>query len=85
MPINLANSDCVFFLKEEIRKVCPQLLKLGLLSEVGISTAGVRKQKPYVSFHHKSLQDFSSAKHLVRKWKKSRYLKVLYVLHSSLE
>ena len=65
-----------FFLKEEIKKVCPQLLKLGLLSEVGISTAGVRKQKRYVSFHNKSLQEFSCSKHIVKKLEKSRNVKV---------
>ena len=64
------------FLKAKIEKVCPNILKLGLLSEVGIKTASVREQKRYVSFHHKSLQEFSSSKHIVKKLKRSRNVKV---------
>ena len=64
-----------------MRKVCPELLKLGLLSKVDNQTAGVKEQKRYHSFHHKSLQEFSSAKHIVRKLKKSGEVKVARTDH----
>ena len=66
--------DCIF--QDEIEKKCPQLLKLGLLSEVSVSMATVKKQKRYVSFHHKSLQEFSSSKYIVKKLKNSKNILV---------
>ena len=66
-------------LKEEIERRCPELLKLGLLSEVGISTAGVKEQKRFVSFHHKTLQENSASKHIVKKLENSSNVQVSYL------
>ena len=73
--INSTNIFCFVF-KAKIEKDCPEILKLGLLSEVGTRTAGVKEQKRSVSYHHKSLQEFSSAKHIVKKLKASKNVKV---------
>ena len=56
----------MFYFQDEIEATCPDLLKLGLLSEVGIDVATLRDQSPCVSFHHKSLQDYSASKHVVQ-------------------
>ena len=49
----------------------PDLLKLGLLYEVGVDTATVMDQLTFLSFQHKSLQEFASSKHLAKRLEKS--------------
>ena len=49
----------------------PDLLKLGLLYEVGVDTATVTDHLTFLSFQHKSLQEFASSKHLAKRLEKS--------------
>ena len=39
---------------------------LGLLSDVGTGTARVTEIQRFLSFHHKTLQEFSASKHVVK-------------------
>ena len=64
--------------QDEIEATCPDLLRLGLLSEVGTDAATVKDQSPCVCFHHKSLQDYSASKHVVDTLEKSHNIKVIY-------
>ena len=68
----------MIYFQDEIEATCPDLLKLGLLSEVGIDVATLRDQSPCVSFHHKSLQDYSASKHVVQTLEESPNMKVIY-------
>ena len=61
----------------EIEATCPNLLRLGLLSEVGIDAATVREQSEWVSFHYKSLQEYSASKHVVKALGESSNIKVM--------
>ena len=61
----------------EIEATCPDLLKLGLLSEVGVDAATVRDQSPCVIFHHKTLQDYSASKHVAKTLEESPNMKVM--------
>ena len=45
----------------------PDLLKLGLLYEVGVDAATVQEPETLLSFQHKSLQDFAGSKHLAKR------------------
>ena len=49
----------------------PDLLKLGLLHEVGVDVAAVMEPQTLLSFQHKSLQDFASSKHLAKRLDKA--------------
>ena len=71
----------MFCFQDEIEATCPDLLKLGLLSEVGIEAATVRDQPLYVSFHHKSLQEYAASKHVVDTLEESVDIKVMYQRH----
>ena len=44
---------------------------MGLLFEVGVDTATVMDQLTFLSFQHKSLQEFSSGNHLAKRLEKS--------------
>ena len=44
-------------------------MKLGSLFETGIDVANVREQPTYVSFHHKSLQEFAAAYYIHQSFK----------------
>ena len=74
----------LLFFQNEIKTRCPELLDLGLLSEVGLSKAGVKEQKRFVSFHHKTLQENSASRHVVKKLEKSTDIKVSYKNHPCL-
>ena len=54
-------------MKGELEKKDPDLLKLGLLYEVGVDAATVLEPETLLSFQHKSLQEFSSSKHLAKR------------------
>ena len=45
----------------------PDLLKLGLLYEVGVDAATVQEPETLLSFQHKSLQEFAGSKHLAKR------------------
>ena len=45
----------------------PDLLKLGLLYEVGVDAATVQEPETLLSFQHKSLQEFTGSKHLAKR------------------
>ena len=62
--VSFNSFSIICYLKDEIEAVCPDLLRLGLLSEVGTDAATVKEQSPWVSFHHKSLQDYSSSRYI---------------------
>ena len=56
-----------FYLKDELKAKNPDLLKLGLLYEVGVDAATVLEPEILLSFQHKSLQEFSCSKHLAKR------------------
>ena len=45
----------------------PDLLKLGLLYEVGVDAATVQEPETLLYFQHKSLQGFTGSKHLAKR------------------
>ena len=55
------------FLQEELMAKDPDLLKLGLLYEVGVDAATVQEPETLLSFQHKSLQEFAGSKHLAKR------------------
>ena len=71
-----------FCFQDEIEATCPDLLRLGLLSEVGIDAATVRDQSPCVCFHHKSLQEYSASMHVVETLEESKNMTVMSKSHT---
>ena len=47
-------------LQVDLEKECPDIMKLGLLHVVGKKKATARKQPAFLSYEHKSLQEFRS-------------------------
>ena len=66
-------------MQEEIERRCPEILTLGLLSEVGTRTARVKEIQRFLSFHHKTLQEFSASKHVVKTLDECSDKKVCYL------
>ena len=62
-PLNLL----CFFLKDDLEAKDPDLLKLGLVYEVGVDAATVQEPETLLSFQHKSLQEFAGSKHLAKR------------------
>ena len=60
-----------------IERRCPELLKLGLLSDVAVHTVSTRRHQRLVSFHHKSLQEKSAARHVVKQLENSNDIQVI--------
>ena len=56
-----------FYLKVELEAKDPDLLKLGLLYEVGVDVVTVQEPETLLSFQHKSLQEFAGSKHLAKR------------------
>ena len=54
-------------MKDDLEAKDPDLLKLGLLYEVGVDAATVQEPETLLSFQHKSLQEFASSKHLAKR------------------
>ena len=54
-------------MQDELKAIDPDLLKLGLLYEVGVDAATVQEPETLLSFQHKSLQDFAGSKHLAKR------------------
>ena len=84
--LNVINSEVIkyyvkyysLFLQEDLEKECPDILKLGLLHEVGKKKATVRKQPAYLSYEHKSLQEFGASKFVTERLETSENMKVRY-------
>ena len=51
----------LLYLQAELEKECPDIMKLGLLHVVGVKKASARKQPTYLSYEHKSLQEFGAS------------------------
>ena len=45
-----------------MEKECPDIMKLGLLQVVDIKKPTARKQAAFISYGHKSLQEFGASK-----------------------
>ena len=64
---HVLDQTIVFYLKDELKAKDPDLLKLGLLYEVGVDAVTVQEPETLLSFQHKSLQEFACSKHLAKK------------------
>ena len=62
--------------QEDVEKKSPFLLKLGLLFETGCDAQRAGEEKTYLSFQHKSFQDYAAARFITRRLEKSANLKV---------
>ena len=51
-------------------------MKLGLLHVVGVRKATARKQPAYLSYEHKSLQEFGASKFVTKRLETSENIKV---------
>ena len=65
--------------QKEIENTCSHLLNLGLLYEVLPDRVTLKEQPQYVSFHHKSLQDYSASRHVVLSIETAKDPKVIIV------
>ena len=54
-------------MKDELEAKDPDLLKLGLLYEMGVDAATVQEPETLLSFQHKSLQELTGSKHLAKR------------------
>ena len=63
-------------LQEDLEKECPDIMKLGLLHIVGVRKATARKQPAFLSYEHKSLQDFGAATFVTERLETSDNMKV---------
>ena len=57
-------------------KKSPMLLELGLLFETGYGEAIERGSPTFVTFQHKSFQDFAAAFHMARRLERAENVKV---------
>ena len=67
LPICNGYSCYSLLLQNELVVKDPDLLKLGLLYEVGVDAATVQEPETLLSFQHKSLQEFAGSKHLAKR------------------
>ena len=51
----------------DLENECSDIMKLGLLHVVGVRKATARKQPAYLSFEHKSLQEFGASKFVTKR------------------
>ena len=59
-----------------MEKECPDIMKLGLLHVVGIRKATARKQPAFLSYEHKSLQEFGASNFVTERLETSKDIKV---------
>ena len=59
-----------------MERECSDIMKLGLLHLVGVRKASARKQPDYLSFEHKSFQDFGASKFVTEMLETSENVKV---------
>ena len=66
-----------FYLQEHLIKECEDVMRFGLLHEVdGTNRPTLREQPTYLSFTHKSLQEFEAAKFVAKELEISNNVKV---------
>ena len=63
-------------LQEDLEKECPDIMKLGLLHVVGVRKATARKQPAFLSYEHKSLQEFGASKFVTKRLETAENMKV---------
>ena len=51
----------VVVFQADLEAECPDIMKLGLLHVVGVKKASARKQPAYLSYEHKSLQEYGAS------------------------
>ena len=66
------------FLQKDLQNECPDIMKLGLLHEVGVRKATARKQPAYLSYEHKSLQEFGASKSVTKRLETAENITVSY-------
>ena len=59
-----------------MEKECPDIMKLGLLHVVGAKKASARKQPVFLSYEHKSLQEFGASKFVTERLETAENIKV---------
>ena len=59
-----------------MEKECPDIMKLGLLHVVGVRKATARKQPAFLSYEHKSLQEFGASKFVTKRLETAEDMKV---------
>ena len=59
-----------------MEKECPGIMKLGLLHEVGKKKATARKPPAFLSYEHKSLQEFGASKFVTERLETAENIKV---------
>ena len=64
------------FLQTDLEEKCPGIMKLGLLHVVGVKKASARKQPAYLSYEHKSLQEFGASTFVTERLETSENMKV---------
>ena len=70
-------SDILFIiLQADLEKECPDIMKLGLLHVVGVRKATARKQPAFLSYEHKSLQEFGASKFVTKRLETAENMKV---------
>ena len=67
-----------------MEKECPDFMKLGLLHVVGVQKATARKQPAFLSYEHKSLQDFGASKFVTERLETAENIKVDLDLNNQL-
>ena len=63
-------------LQEEVIKKSPALLELGLLFETGFDEPHAKESSTFMSFQHKSFQDFTSSFFIKKRLEKTDNMKV---------
>ena len=64
------------FVQEDLEKECPDIMKLGLLHVVGVRKATARKEPAFLSYEHKSLQEFGASKFVTKRLETAENMKV---------
>ena len=78
---SFSEREIVSCLQEDIEEQSVDILKLGLLVEVGADRTTVAEQPTFLSFQHKSLQEFSAAKFITMRLEGSQDVKVNVVCY----
>ena len=63
-------------MQEDLEGECQDIMKLGLLHAVGVRKATARKQPAYLSYEHKSLQEFGASKFVTKRLETAENMKV---------